>query len=99
VYVTANLPKGLAKPNTGLRQPGEAAAWLASVVSSSTDAILSITCGGVVTSFNPAAEALFGYPAEAIVGQPIRIFTPADRREGEERILAKIIAGESVEPY
>ena len=68
------------------------ATWLAAIVSSSNDAILSVTCDGVVTSFNPAAERLFGYREEEIVGRPTSILIPADRQE-EREIVTHIVAG------
>jgi PAS domain S-box-containing protein len=97
--MTADLTRELVRPNTGLQQPQEATNWLAVIVSSSTDAIIRKTCDGVVTSFNPAAERLFGYRAEEIIGKPVRILIPADRQEEEDRILARIAAGHLVEHY
>jgi len=96
---TADLTRELVRPDTGLQQPQEATNWLAFIVSSSTDAIIRKTCDGVVTSFNPAAERLFGYRAEEIIGKPVRILIPADRQEEEDRILARIAAGHLVEHY
>ncbi len=84
--------------NAGLWQPEATTTWLAAIVSSSNDAILSMTCDGVVTSFNPAAERLFGYREEEIVGQPISILIPADRQE-ERRIVTQIVAGERLQSY
>ncbi|MGO9547849.1 MAG: PAS domain S-box protein [Rhodomicrobium sp.] len=87
------------RPNTGLQRPEEATNWLAAIVSSSTDAIVGKTGDGVVTSFNPAAESLFGYRLEEIIGKPVRILIPPGRQEEEDRILARIAAGERVEHY
>jgi PAS domain S-box-containing protein len=52
-----------------------------------------------VTSFNLAAERLFGYRAEEIIGQSIRILIPPDRQEEEDSILTRIVAGKRVEHY
>ena len=81
------------------RSLDEARARLAAVVDSSDDAIVSKTLDGVITSWNRAAERLFGYrPAEA-VGQPIYIIIPADRRAEEEMVLGRIRAGQIVDHF
>ena len=87
------------RPNTGIEQPQDATSWLTAIVSSSTDAIVGKTSEGVVTSFNPAAERLFGYRAEEIIGEPVRILIPADRQKEEDSILARIAAGELLEQH
>jgi PAS domain S-box-containing protein len=88
----------VAKPG-GIGQPEEAAAWFAAVVSSSTDAIVGYSCDGLVMSVNPAAERLFGYQAEEIIGQPIRVLIPEDRREEEYRIIERVVSEEHVDHY
>src|SRR3974390_2156006 len=85
----------LVEPHTGLRQPQDGTNWLAAIVSSSTDAIIGKTIDGVVISFNLAAERLFGYRAEEIIGKPVRILIPADRHAEEDCILARVAAGKS----
>jgi PAS domain S-box-containing protein len=52
-----------------------------------------------VTSWNESAERLFGYSAEEVIGKPVTIFTPIDRREEEEANLAHIRLGEHIHPY
>jgi PAS domain S-box-containing protein len=78
---------------------GTAAERLAAIVESSADAILSKDTEGIITSWNPAAERIYGYsPAEAI-GQPISILIPRHRAGEERRILARVLAGERLEHY
>src|SRR5271165_7037312 len=91
--------KDLVRLDTRAQQSEQAANWLAAIVSSTTDAIIGMAMNGVVTSFNPAAERLFGYSSEEIIGKPVNILIPADRQEEEDRILAQIAAGECVEHY
>jgi PAS domain S-box-containing protein len=91
--------QGLADRDTTVWRPKEATSWLAAIVASSTDAIIGKSCTGIVTSFNLAAERLFGYRADEIIGQSIRILIPADRQEEEDSILARIVAGKKVEHY
>jgi PAS domain S-box-containing protein len=72
---------------------------LIAIVNSSDDAIISKTLDGIVTSWNPAAEAMFGYTAAEVVGQSIRIIIPSDRQEEEDFVLGKIRCGERVDHF
>ena len=77
----------------------EVAARLAAIVESSDDAIVSKTLDGVITSWNHAAERMFGYaPAEAI-GRNITLIIPPDRLEEETHVLASVRAGQRVEHF
>jgi PAS domain S-box-containing protein len=65
------------------RRPGNRASGsklLASIVDSSDDAILSKTLDGVITTWNKAAERIYGYQAEEIIGHSISLLMPPDRR-------------------
>ena len=70
---------------------------LAAIVQSSSDPILSRTIGGVITSWNPAAERLFGYSAGNVIGQHISIIVPERKRVELAETLAAVAAGTSVE--
>ncbi|HTJ00522.1 MAG TPA: PAS domain S-box protein [Dongiaceae bacterium] len=70
---------------------------LAAIVNSSDDAIIGKTLEGVITSWNPGAEKVFGYPAAEAIGQPLLMLIPPDRRAEEADILARVGRGESVE--
>ena len=72
---------------------------LAAIVDSSEDAIVSKDLNGVVQTWNRAAERMFGYTADEIVGRPIRLIIPADRQSEEDRVLATIRAGKAVEHF
>ena len=69
---------------------------LANVVQSSDDAIVSKDLNGIITSWNTAAERLFGYSAAEAIGQSIRMIIPQDRQDEEDRVLAAIRAGQAV---
>lgn len=77
----------------------EAQARLAAVVMASSDAIVSKTLEGIVTSWNAAAERMFGFPASEMVGQSVRKIIPPDLQHEEDMILAKIANGERLDHY
>jgi PAS domain S-box-containing protein len=70
---------------------------LAAIVESSGDAIVSKTLDGIVTSWNRAAERLFGHSAAEVIGRSITIIIPPERLSEEPVLLARIRAGEAVE--
>ena len=74
-------------------------AWLAAIVATSDDAIISKNLEGVIQTWNRAAERMFGYTAEEAIGRPITIIIPEDRLGEESTVLSTIRAGESVEHF
>jgi PAS domain S-box-containing protein len=82
-----------------IHEAERALAHLAAIVRSSDDAIVSKDLNGVVTSWNGAAERLFGYTAQEMIGQPVCLLIPPDRDNEEPGILARIRRGESIEHY
>ena len=72
---------------------------LAAIVESSDDAIISKNLSGIISSWNKAAERLFGYTAAEAIGQSILILIPDDRHDEEHEIIGKIKRGEKVEHY
>jgi PAS domain S-box-containing protein len=74
-------------------------AFFAALVSSSSDAIISKTLDGVITSWNKGAERIFGYTAAEIVGRRVDTLFPADRLDEEPGILDRIRRGEPIEHY
>jgi PAS domain S-box-containing protein len=82
-----------------LRENEERLRWLASIVDSSDDAIVSKNLDGVITSWNRGAERVFGYAAEEAIGQPITIVIPKDRQSEERTILTRIRRGERIDHF
>jgi PAS domain S-box-containing protein len=74
-------------------------AFLAAVVNSSSDAIISKDLNGIITSWNRGAEKLFGYTALETVGQHVTMLFPPDRFDEEPGILARIQRGEMIDHY
>jgi PAS domain S-box-containing protein len=72
---------------------------LSAIVESSDDAIVSKDLDGVIVTWNKAAERLFGYLAEEVIGKSITILIPADRQEEERDILDRIRRGERVDHF
>jgi PAS domain S-box-containing protein len=82
------------------RQRAElAAVLLAAVVESSSDAVIGLDLNSVVTRWNAAAERIFGYSADEMVGRSITAIIPTDRQGDEEKILSTIKRGAFVEHF
>lgn len=73
--------------------------WLAAIVESSDDAIISKDLNGRITSWNGAAERLFGYTAQEVVGRHISLLAPPGREVEMSNILERIRKGERVHHY
>jgi PAS domain S-box-containing protein len=72
---------------------------LQGIVTSSDDAIISKNLDGIITSWNPAAERLFGFSAQQAIGQPMLILIPPERLAEEPAILKRIASGEYVDHF
>ena len=85
--------------DTDLRDPELAGFWLASLVDSADDAIISKTLEGIITSWNKGAERIFGYKPEEAIGHSVTLLIPPGHEDEEPAILSKLRAGERVEHY
>jgi PAS domain S-box-containing protein len=90
---------GIVQDVTTRKAAEEASQKLVAIVESSDDAIISKDLKGTVTSWNPAAERMFGYTAKEMVGRPITTIIPPELRDDESGILATIARGERVNHF
>jgi PAS domain S-box-containing protein len=72
---------------------------LSGIVESSDDAIISKTLQGIITSWNPGAERLFGFSAQEAVGQSMQMLIPAEKASEEPEILARMARGDAIEHF
>jgi diguanylate cyclase (GGDEF)-like protein/PAS domain S-box-containing protein len=80
-------------------QAAEERAHLAAIVESSEDAIIGKTLDGIITSWNAAAETLYGYAAEEALGEHVSMLWPADRAYEVPQILAQLRQGKRVDRF
>ena len=90
---------GAAADVTERRKAEEARHRLAAIVESSDDAIISKDLNGIVTSWNAAAERLFGYTAEEVIGRSIKTIIPPELHGDEHGILATIARGDRIRHF
>ena len=84
---------------TDRKRGEEAQAHLAAIVACSSDAIISKSLDGTITSWNKGAEKIYGYSAEEMIGKSIDILIPDDRQDEEEGIIERISRAEQVSNY
>jgi PAS domain S-box-containing protein len=89
----------VARDVTARRKAAETQARLAAIVESSDDAIISKDLNGVIRTWNPGAERVFGYTAAEAVGRSIRMLIPEERQDEEDRILATLRRGVKVDQF
>ena len=76
----------------------EAAAFLAAIIDSSDDSIVSTTLQGIIRSWNRGAEQMFGYSAAEAIGQHIKLIIPPELHAEEDDVLAHLRRGEKDRP-
>ncbi|HLZ31265.1 MAG TPA: ATP-binding protein [Chloroflexota bacterium] len=87
---------------TAVRQPLLGAlidSHLAAIVVYSTDAIIGLALDNTITSWNPAAERLYQYTAAEVLGQPLALIVPPDRRPEFDALMARTVSGELIQGF
>ena len=84
---------------TEQRQADRAQAWLASIIESAHDAVISMDLDGRIRTWNPGAERLYGYTAAEIVGRHSDVLIPAEERTGVHERHAAVERGEKTQEY
>jgi PAS domain S-box-containing protein len=82
-----------------LAKTSQEAQRLAAIVEYSNDAIFAKTLDGIITSWNPAAEKLYGYSADEMIGKPVDILIPKHMPNEEVEIISKIRSGKRINHY
>ncbi len=73
--------------------------WAQAIIADSSDAIVSKTTAGIITSWNAGAEKVFGYTAREAIGQPMLIAFPEGGEQEEESLIRRILSGETIRHY
>jgi len=89
----------IARDITDRQRAESESSYLAAIVESSEDAIISKTLGSIITSWNKSAEELFGYSAEEAIGQNIALIIPLERHGEETEIIRTLQRGERLDHF
>ena len=84
---------------TERRKADEAARWLQAIVDASWDAIIGADAQGVITSWSPGAERVYGYTAAEALGRNISLIAPPDRPDEARAMIARLWRGEQVQDF
>jgi PAS domain S-box-containing protein len=91
-----NTPNLLDTPESNMSLAEQKQAILTAIIETSDDTIISKTLQGIITSWNPAAERMFGYSETEVIGKHISLIIPPDRLEEETFIIGQIAQGKRV---
>jgi PAS domain S-box-containing protein len=92
-------PPAEKSPGGAQNDPVRAREYLAAIVESSDDGIISKDLNGIIRTWNKSAQLLFGYTAEEAIGKPVTMLIPENRLDEEPNILRRIRAGERIDHY
>jgi len=84
---------------TEQRRAFEKAQRMTAIVEHSDDAIIGLSLGGTITSWNPAAKRIYGYSSREVIGRSISVLAPEDRADEITAILARVKVGRSLNHF
>ena len=90
---------GIMRDVTERKRAEEAQHWLATIVESTSDAVIGKTLDGTILSWNHAAEQMYGYTAKEAIGHPITMLAPPERHAEVAQFLIRIRNGERIQNY
>jgi PAS domain S-box-containing protein len=90
---------GITRDNSEHRLADSYNARLAAVAMASHDALFGLTLEGIIETWNPAAERLFGYSASEAIGKDVNILARPDQKEHQQQLLARALSSDVVTPY
>jgi PAS domain S-box-containing protein len=96
---TAAIPDDVSPNRPDCAAVADTRAMLAAIVESSEDAIVSKDLNGIITSWNPAAEQLYGYTAGEMIGRPISMLFPQNRPDELSSIMDRLRRGERIKHF
>jgi PAS domain S-box-containing protein len=102
VFDNKNIPiqtKGIVQDITERKKDEENIQYLANIVESTTDAVVTVSLDSIVTSWNKGAEQIFGYTAEEILGKKVSILEPENLRGEIKQLVENVMQGEKVKHY
>ena len=94
----AELARHLSRLTESLRHELDVTARVAAIVESSNDSIVSWTSSGIIATWNSRSEQMYGYPAEAAIGQDMSLIVPPERIAEVGRLHEQVLGGELVDP-
>lgn len=98
IHLNNNLHADNSEMSTLLKMMDKLLHW-AAIVESSDDAIISKSVDGIITSWNKGAQRLYGYTPEEIIGQPVSVLMPPEKRDDFPYIMKMLHEGKRVEHY
>jgi PAS domain S-box-containing protein len=82
-----------------LKEANQTLAWMSRLVEHSNDAVIRLDPQGCLLSWNPAAERLYGYRIEEVLGRPLSMLAPEDLADETDELIERIKRGEHVESF
>jgi PAS domain S-box-containing protein len=97
--INTHLEQRVAARTAELAEANQRLAGMAALVEDSNDAIISLDPHRCILSWNPAAERLYGYRMEEILGRPLSLLAPGDLADETDELIERLNRGERIESF